>query len=367
MCSKKLSDKTSTLFADIFELDRAPSLMLPEVTAIVLCHNEALRLQHFLDYHRSIGIGHFLVVDNASTDGSAEILDQAPDVTRFTSQRLYSECKSSWREVLSDIYLVGKWVAFLDVDELLIHPKWPQHSLPKYTEILDRSGYDCLLSIMVDMYPDEVAGNVPYRQGTPFLDHSPFFDTGNYRLDFYKARQVEHGYPTPVVRLRGGARERLFHQHTIHHGTPVEKWLCRKVFSLSRSFRPTTFRRVIDALARKFTERMDSGAGLPNMGKVPLMRWREGCKFSSGIHRINTPMKVAPDLGALLHFKYLGDFSERITYNAARGQHTKGSAHYKQYSDVIETQGEPRFRFDGTRKFTGIDSLKSAQLIRSVL
>ncbi|MDJ0637886.1 MAG: glycosyltransferase family 2 protein [Paracoccaceae bacterium] len=354
-------------FTDAFDLCVAPKLELSDVTAIVLCHNEALRLPHFLEHHKASGIEHFLVVDNASTDDSAAILDNDPDVTRIPSSKPYSKYKSVWREILADHYLVGKWAVFLDVDELLIHPTWQNESLPDYSKRLDKSGYDCLLSVMVDMYPESGSEEEAYVQGTPFVDYSPFFDTGNYRLDYYRAKQVRTKFPTPVVRIRGGARERLFHKHTMHHGSAFEKYVNRKVFSMSRSFKPSILRRSIDTMTRLLTDRMDAGPGLPNMAKIPLLKWRQGCKFRGGVHRIDTRMNVAPDLASLLHFKYLGDFAERVVYNAARGQHVKGGAHYKQYSRSLEQEAELVFKFEGSRRFTGLDSLKDAGLVRSIL
>lgn len=75
--------ENSAGFEQIFDLDGPPQIDLPGVTALVLCHNESLQLRTFLDFHKACGIGHFLVVDNESADGSDEILNADPDVTRF--------------------------------------------------------------------------------------------------------------------------------------------------------------------------------------------------------------------------------------------------------------------------------------------
>lgn len=353
-------------FSRLFDLERLPEIPPSSVTAIVLCHNEALRLPHFLDYHKAHGIGHFLVVDNASTDGSSSILDNDPHVTRFPSQGPYSELKSLWREFLADHYLVGKWAAFLDVDELLLHPTSQNESLPDYVVRLETAGFECLLTVMVDMYPSEGDMTAPYEPGTPFLDHAPFFDTGNYRIESYTRGQLAR-YPTPAVVIRGGARERLFHRHPNHEGAWYDRMLNRLAFPMTRRFEPGLLRILADKVFRRLANRMDNGPGLPNMSKLALIRWREGSKFSGGPHRIDAAMKVAPDLGALLHFKYLGDFAERAAYNAVRGQHAKGAAHYRYYASALEKDTSMTFGFKGTRRFTGPDSLKRAGLLRSLL
>ncbi len=42
--------------------------------------DERVRLPWFLHYYRAMGVRHFLMVDNASTDGSTEYLRNQPDV-----------------------------------------------------------------------------------------------------------------------------------------------------------------------------------------------------------------------------------------------------------------------------------------------
>ena len=41
-----------------------------------------------LDHHRKLGVRHFLIVDNASTDGTAQLLDQ-PDISLWTTSASY--------------------------------------------------------------------------------------------------------------------------------------------------------------------------------------------------------------------------------------------------------------------------------------
>lgn len=358
--------KSEKEFFGAFDLVDWPKIPDADVTAVVLCHNEALRLPYFLKHHKESGIGHFLVVDNGSTDGSSDILRDDPDVTLFPSTKPYSEFKSIWRELLANHYLVGKWACFPDVDELLVHPTWQKESLPAYLARLDAHNYECLLTIMVDMYPsDEEDTN--YMPGQPFLDYAPYFDAGNYRLDYYRRKKLRSELPTPAVRFRGGARERMFHKHTMHHGVPFEVRLNKYIFPLTNSFEPKWTWRLLHNVFRPFLDRMVSKPGLPNMSKVPLIRWKEGCGFRGGVHRLTKKINVSPDLGALLHFKYLSDFSERVEYNISRAQHDRGGAHYQLYSEVSQKGAKMQFHFDGTYRFDGIESLERVHLVRNVL
>ena len=44
--------------------------------------DEAVRLPHFLDHYRALGVSHFLFVDNESSDGTLDLLRDAADVVR---------------------------------------------------------------------------------------------------------------------------------------------------------------------------------------------------------------------------------------------------------------------------------------------
>ena len=45
-----------------------------DILAFVTLRNERVRLPYFLEYYRRIGVGHFLIVDNGSDDGSRDLL-----------------------------------------------------------------------------------------------------------------------------------------------------------------------------------------------------------------------------------------------------------------------------------------------------
>ena len=64
--------------------------------------------------------------------------------------------------------------------------------------------------------------------------------------------------------------------------------------------------------------------------------WESGYRFSGGVHGVDKEITVAPDWGALLHFKYLDDFRSKVTEAITRKQHTDNAGHYVDY-DVIPT------------------------------
>lgn len=357
------ANATVDRFLQVFDLDTPPEIPASEVTAIVLCHNEALRLPFFLEHHKALGIGHFIVVDNGSDDGSGALLDADPQVTRLFTTRPYSEYKAIWRQVIADLYLDERWICFPDVDELLVYPGWPDRSLPEYCRMLDEAGYDALFTTMVDMYPDRPLSQCSYEAGQSFLSAAPYFDTGNYRLLPLRDKQLR-GWATPRFRVYGGARERLFHHHVAQSGSFLDRLAARIIFSIHRSPDPGRWRRKIDERAAARLDQAIDTLPVPTMSKVPLVRWRLGTRFRGGVHRMDKAYNLAPDWGALLHFKYFDDFGEKVTSAVSRGQHAGGAEHYRRYLSNMDDVSERSLLFRGSRRFTGVRSLISAGLMR---
>lgn len=350
-------------YHEVFEADDPPVVPNARITAIVLVYNEALRLPHFLDHHAKLGVGHFIVVDNASDDGSAAILDENPHVTRICTKMPYSENKAAWREVLADLYLSDRWALFVDADELLVYPGWPERDLDWFCDLMDARGYRALFTTMVDMYPDKPLSTMNYEAGSPFLNAAPWFDTGNYRLIPLEPK-AQKLWPTPHYRVFGGARERLFSEGRDRQPNLLDRMILRFVFSLRRGCNPGARRQSIDRRALAYVQGSFQELSPPNMSKIPLLRWQAGCKFAGGPHRVDTLYAMSDDWGTLLHFKYLDDFGTRSSEAVTRGQHSAGAAHYKLYLNRMEDVSSRSLKFSGSRKFRNWLDLVRARLMR---
>ncbi|MTH96766.1 glycosyltransferase family 2 protein [Roseibium sp. RKSG952] len=347
-------------FLEIFDLDEIPDFRpdVGSVTAIVLCYNEILRLPHFLEHHRNIGIGRFLIVDNGSTDGTSEFLRAQPDVIHLPSTKEYKTHKARWRHVLASLYLEGQWVAFPDVDELLVYPGYPERRLPDLTAVWSRNDIRGAFSTMVDMYSDKPPSELAYTPGEPFLNVCPYFDAGGYRL-LPVSRHTRQNFPTPPFQLYGGARERLFPVAGKRSRTWFDAWLEQAVFSPLAQRRPRFVRRLaIKHLKKSWPD--DSAS----MGKLPLVVWSKDLEFGGGVHRINRIIPIAEDWVSLLHFKYLDDFVKKTQEAVARGQHAGGAAHYKRYSECAQCLVEGSLLSRVSRKFETVRDLEQAGLMR---
>ena len=61
--------------------DRTRRIAPDDILCLATLRDERARLPYFLDYYRAMGVRHFLMVDNASGDGSADYLRAQPDVS----------------------------------------------------------------------------------------------------------------------------------------------------------------------------------------------------------------------------------------------------------------------------------------------
>ncbi len=190
-------------------MEAPPQVDLPDgPISVSLCHDEMLRLPDFLRHHREIGVRHFIVVDNASTDGSGEYLDAQPDVTRLFTAKPYQKLKPIFRTWPCDHYLDGRWVMEPDIDEHLVYPGWPEVPLTRLVQHWERAGYGAVFAPMVDMYSDRPLGEVAHDADDRLLEAYPLFDAEGYWVAPPK-RKSRRTSPTPPYILFGGARVRV--------------------------------------------------------------------------------------------------------------------------------------------------------------
>jgi hypothetical protein len=288
-------------------VDRSEQIAPEDVLCFLCVRNEAHRLPHFLRHHRALGVRHFLAVDNASTDGSAALLRDQPDVSLWQTRASYKASRfgMDWLTWLQLRHGHGHWCLTLDADELLVYPYWQTRPLPALTGWLEDQGRDSFGALTVDMYPEGPTSDGQVRPEDDPLTHLSWFDAGNYLV------QVQ-----PRMRnlwVQGGARARAFFAAT-------------------------------PRLA-------------PSLNKIPLVRWHWRQAYVNSTHSL-LPSRLnevyATDggeltSGVLLHTKFLPGIEHRSAEEKARGEHFGNASQYAAYYDrltadtVLHTKASTRY------------------------
>jgi hypothetical protein len=258
------------------------------ILAFSTVRNEIDRLPYVLNHHRALGVGHFLVVDNASTDGSDRYLAAQPDVSLWTTDASYRQARFGvdWLMCLKFRFGAGKWCLTLDADEALILPG--ARGLSDLVAHLDATGRPSFGAVMLDAYPKGSVTAGTYVAGDDPFDQLCWFDA-----DGYRARR--HAVFDNLW-VQGGVRDRVFFQ--------------------------------------------DQPQRAPTLSKTPLVRWRRSYAYVTSTHQmlpltLNHVFDTGAPTGVLLHSKFLPQIAAKSAEELQRRQHFQNSDLYESYHRAL--------------------------------
>ena len=223
------------------------------MTAIVPVRNEAAKLPSFFAHHRAIGVEHFVVIDNGSTDGTVDFLLDQRDTTLITTTDDFIPAGSGtrWVNHVLDQMPRLQWVLVLDADELFVYNGYESKTVSELCCELDEEGAEVVASFMLDMHPVSLDDAANFEPGSDLLAHSPMF------IDQFR---FTPSATSPYTDVCGGVRA--------------------VALGMRRQLR-----------------------------KAPLIRGDRGIRYLW--NHETTPARVSRTPTALLHFKFAGDPIER--------------------------------------------------------
>jgi hypothetical protein len=279
-------------------IDRTQDYGRDAILLVAVLRNERIRLPYFLRYYRDLGVTHFLMVDNASDDGSRDYLAAQPDVSLWTTRASYraSRYGADWINWLLMRHGGGHWILAVDVDEFFIYPFCDTRPIRALTDWLDAGGVRSFPAMVLDMYPKGPVDAEPYREGGNPFDIANNFDGGNYMI----ARNGFYGN----LWIQGGPRAR-----TMFADRPREA---------------------------------------PSLNKVPLVKWHWSYCFVSSTHmllprRLNLVFDEwggEKASGCLLHAKFLSTFKAKVAEELERRQHFAESREYIAYAETLRDDAD---------------------------
>ncbi len=264
-----------------------------DVLLFATVRNEMLRLPHFLQHYRDLGVSHFFFVDNASEDGTPDYLADQPDVSLWQTDCSYKASRfgMDWITWLQRRYAHGHWTLTVDADELLVYPDHNTRKLPELVRWLDENGYAKLGALMLDLYPKGPVGDQEYTPGHDPCALLSWFDAHGYWAQ--KQAKMDNLW------LQGGVRARCF-------------------FAADPRLAPT-------------------------LNKIPLVKWDRRYVYVNSTHNALPPTLnrtydeagLEKLTGVLLHTKFLPDTPQNALAEQHRKEHFSNSALYTAYYQAL--------------------------------
>ncbi|PIE09211.1 MAG: glycosyl transferase family 2 [Rhodobacterales bacterium] len=271
--------------------DRTLRIAGRDILLFATVRNEMLRLPWFLEYYRKLGINHFLIVDNGSTDGTRDYLADQKDVSLWTTPHSYKRSRYGidWMNWLLYKYGTGHWCLTVDPDELLVFPFCDTRPVKALVDWLDASSIKSFSAMLVDMYAKGPLQDGAYQPGDDPIKLLSWFDSGNYVIR-------KNGLMGNLW-IQGGPRMRAF-----------------------------------------FADQPEKA---PALNKIPLVKWHRNYVYVSSTHMLlPRGLNLVYDewggekaSGALLHTKFLPSFREKAQEELERQQHYSASVEYKAYAE----------------------------------
>lgn len=287
--------------------DRTEAIRPDDILLVSTMRNEQVRLPYFLRYYRELGVDHFLLVDNDSTDGTLDYLAAQYDVSLWTTRSSYRKATFGvdWMNWLKRKYAHNHWTLVVDPDEFFVYPFCDTRPIRALTDWLDNSSIRSFSAMLLDMYPKGRLDEVPYQPGQNPLEIANWFDSGNYSIK----RNPTYGN----LWIQGGPRGRVFFA--------------------------------------------DEPKKAPALNKIPLVKWDRRYAFVSSTHALlpRGLNQVYDDWGGekasgiLLHTKFLDTFTAKAEEELTRGQHYARSTEYKAYAEKLN--GEPELWCKWSEKY----------------
>jgi hypothetical protein len=250
------------------------------VLLFVTLFNGADFIDWFLAHYRALGVDHFFVTDNGSTDGSLERLCAESDVSVFSNTESFAGAGFGvlWINHLMQRFGVGHWCFHVDLDEGFVFPGCDRgRTLRDLLSYCDDHDFGVVPAIELDMYPqsldDASADTDPFQA-------SCYFDTD------YETVRCEL---PPYVMIQGGLRQRL------------------------------------------------TGVAVL-MQKSPLLWMASDVRYIECNHGA-THLPVADVSGALLHYKFVSGMKRRVEEAIFRAEHFGGAIFYRRLNSAVTSSG----------------------------
>lgn len=287
-----------------------------EVLLFSIMRNESDRLPYFIEYYQKMGIDHFYLLDNNSTDNTFQFISGNPRISAFKTKDNYRN-HWYWMENMLETYGKNHWCIVVDIDELLSYPNADRLSIHGMCQFLEKSNKNALRALLLDMYSDRCVKDISYVPGQDPLRSIPFFDIDHYEVSFpYFDRCRWETFDSN--HYTGGMRERVFGKST-----------------------PIT-----------------------SLNKFPLFKFTKDIYLGQGMHAINGAL-VSDLQGVIFHTKFLGDAISEAEEESIRGEHFNNAAYYKDFKREFDKDPDLCLANEQSIRYENLDQLVELGLMKT--
>jgi len=292
------------LARDLHAIRLRGALKAGEVGIICVLRNEAARLPLFFEHYKKLGIDRFFMVDNASDDGSTDLLLAEARADVFLTEASYSSSYFGiyWYNAIAQAHCRDRWLLMADADELLVYDGMDNHDIKAFAAWLESRGTDRIYAPMIDLYTSGMIGE-QRRPVAQVVGEDCWFDSDGHNVSRWPAGWI----------LAGGPRERLF--NTDEAKQP--HWI----------------------------------------SKYPLFLMKQDTVLFDAHFLWPWDRKYRGPEAALLHLKMLDDFIERSAVNELENQHANNSRAYRLINRRIGEMPALNAMYAGSRRYSGPESL----------
>lgn len=176
----------------VFESESAPIL-------ICVLKNDIEKIRFFMEHYRKRGINHFVFLDNMSTDGTFEYLQEQKDADIYQCGHSFTaDRKIAWVNRLIAEYGINKWYLMVDSDEFFTYLGEDRFQFRDVIQKAEEEGFKRLGVVHLDMYPKGSLFRTDSREN--FIQDYCYFDKNTY----------VYAESPRGMRIAGGPRKRVF-------------------------------------------------------------------------------------------------------------------------------------------------------------
>lgn len=264
---------------------RRISASAEDLIVTCLVRDGAVYLPEFLSHYRELGAKHIVFLDNGSTDGTPELVEHESNVTVLRTSAPYKIYKDIMKRWLVTQYGRRNWVLCVDIDELFDYPFRKDIGAVHLLRYLNRCGFTAVLAQMLDLFPRAA---ITESSGAAWRSEHRFYSLSDLERQPYAAFYGEsnHAPPVGLEVMHGGIRSSAFQVRAL-------------------------------------------------LTKHPLLFPSQGLAYLHAHHIRGA--RVADVSAALLHYKYVSGFADRVEAIVKAESFSMNSREYKQYLRAIQT------------------------------